>query len=217
MPEPITRRPLHGVRVLDFSMFMAGPYCTRYLADLGADVIKVEPVEGDNLRHASPLREGFSRYFGHINVGKRSVVIDLKANAGREQAHRLAREVDVIVENVRPGTMKRFGLDHASLRARDPRLIYCSVSGYSQEGPGAHLPAFAQTMHAASGLGLAFAGYQDGDRRQPPNTGIFTADILAGLLPFTLSGAATRASGRVPSLGEHTEQVLGQGTVPVPR
>jgi crotonobetainyl-CoA:carnitine CoA-transferase CaiB-like acyl-CoA transferase len=185
MSDPATRRPLHGIRVLDFSMFMAGPYCTRYLADLGADVIKVEPVEGDNLRHASPQREGFSSYFGHINVGKRSVVIDLKTSAGCEQARCLAREVDVIVENGRPGTMKRFGLDHASLCASDRRLIYCSISGYGQEGPGAHRPAFAQTMHAASGLDLAFAGYQDGDRRQPPNTGIFTADILAGLHAFS--------------------------------
>lgn len=185
MSEPSTRRPLNGVRVLDFSMFMAGPYCTRYLADLGADVIKVEPAEGDNLRHSSPQRDGFSSYFGHINVGKRSVVIDLKTEDGLRHAHRLAREVDVIVENGRPGTMRRFGLDHATLCAHHPRLICCSISGYGQEGPGAQRPAFAQTMHAASGLDLAFAGYQDGDRQQPPNTGIFTADILAGLHAFS--------------------------------
>ncbi len=166
-------------------MFMAGPYCTRYLADLGADVIKVEPVEGDNLRHSTPQRDGCSSYFGHINVGKRSVVIDLKTEQGLQHARRLAREVDVIVENGRPGTMQRFGLDHASLRKARPALIYCSISGYGQEGPGAHQPAFAQTMHAASGLDLAFAGYQDGERQQPPNTGIFTADILAGLHAFS--------------------------------
>lgn len=166
-------------------MFMAGPYCTRYLADLGADVIKVEPMEGDNLRHSTPQRDGCSSYFGHINVGKCSVVIDLKSEQGLQHAHRLAREVDVIVENGRPGTIQRFGLDHACLRANDPALIYCSISGYGQEGPGAHRPAFAQTMHAASGLDLAFAGYQDGEQQQPPNTGIFTAAILAGLHAFS--------------------------------
>lgn len=185
MSERAPRRPLAGIRVLDFSMFMAGPYCTRYLADLGADVIKVEPVEGDNLRHSTPQRDGCSSYFGHINVGKRSVMIDLKTEQGLQHARRLASEVDVIVENGRPGTMRRFGLDHASLRAHHPALIYCSISGYGQEGPGAHRPAFAQTMHATSGLDLAFAGYQDGDRQQPPNTGIFTADILAGLHAFS--------------------------------
>lgn len=201
MSEPVARRPLDGIRVLDFSMFMAGPYCTRYLADLGADVIKVEPVEGDNLRHSTPQREGCSSYFGHINVGKRSVVIDLKTASGLQHAHHLAREADVIVENGRPGTMKRFGLDQATLRAADPRLIYCSVSGYGQEGPGAHRPAFAQTMHAASGLDLAFAGYQDGDHRQPPNTGIFTADILAGLHAF---------SGVLTALYDRERTGLGQ-------
>lgn len=195
------RRPLNGIRVLDFSMFMAGPYCTRYLADLGADVIKVEPVDGDNLRNSTPQRDGCSSYFGHINVGKRSVVLDLKSEDGLRHAQRLARQADVIVENGRPGTMGRFGLDQASLRAALPALIYCSISGYGQEGPGAHQPAFAQTMHAASGHDLAFAGYQDGEHQRPPNTGIFTADILAGLHAF---------SGILTALYDRERTGLGQ-------
>lgn len=185
MAERSARKPLAGIRVLDFSMFMAGPYCTRYLADLGADVVKVEPPQGDNLRHSTPQREGCSSYFGHINVGKRSVVLDLKSRDGLAQARRLVQGADVVVENGRPGTMKRFGLDHAALCAADPHLVYCSISGWGQDGPGAARPAFAQTMHAAGGLDLAFAHYQDGDHRRPPNTGIFTADILAGLHAFS--------------------------------
>jgi len=194
------RKPLAGLRVLDFSMFMAGPYCTRYLADLGADVLKVEPEAGDNLRNGAPLREGCSSYFGQINVGKRSVVLDLKDETQRRRAAALARSADVVVENGRPGTMRKFGLDYESLRDSNPGIIYCSISGFGQSGPGADRPAFAQTMHALCGLDLAYAAYQDGPLR-PPNTGIFTADILAGVYAF---------SGILTALYDRERTGLGQ-------
>src|ERR1700689_1030140 len=164
--------PLAGVRVLDFTIMMAGPYCTRFLADLGADVIKIEAAEGDYIRQRAPKHDGHSAYFGHLNAGKRSVVLDLKKASAISVAKRLAAQSDVIVENFRPGVMARFGLDYATLGALNPRLIYCSLSGFGQTGPDAERPAYAQIVQAASGYELAFAGYQDGNER-PANSAIF--------------------------------------------
>lgn len=177
------RKPLTGIRVIDFSMFIAGPYCTRYLADLGADVVKVEPREGDNLRTNAPHRDGASSYFGHVNAGKRSVVLDLKQPDDYAQAAALVSEADILVENGRPGNMQRLGLDYPRVAATNPRLIYCSVSGYGQNGPAAQRPAYAQTVQAGCGYDLTFAQYQDGDGR-PPNTGIFTADMVGAVYAF---------------------------------
>lgn len=178
------RSVLDGIRVVDFTMFMAGPYCTRYLADLGADVIKVEPPAGDYLRSREPLREGLSSYFGHLNAGKRSVVLDLKQEDAVAAVKRLIARADIVVENGRPGVMKRLGLDYESLSSDNPRLIYCSISGFGQTGPGASRPAYAQTIQAASGFDLAFLAYQD-DRSRPANTGIFVADVLVGVYGFS--------------------------------
>ncbi|MES2187882.1 MAG: CoA transferase [Pseudomonadota bacterium] len=178
-PQP-NKRPLDGVRVIDFSMHMAGPFCTRALADLGADVVKVEPPGGDNMRTMPPLREGASSYFGHVNVGKRSVVLDLKLEDQKALALDLLRDADVLVENGRPGAMKGLGLDYDTVGRMNPRLIYCSISGFGQYGPGAQRPAYAMTIHAASGMDLAHMHYQEGQDR-PPNVGIFTADFLAGV------------------------------------
>lgn len=187
-PESTVARPLAGIRVIDFSMFVAGPCCTRSLADAGADVIKIEPPEGDNLRTRPPKREGCSSYYGHLNAGKRSVILDLKRSDALDVAKTLVSTADIVVENGRPGAMKRFGLDYETLSKSNPRLIYCSISGYGQTGPGADRPAYAQTVQAASGHDLAFMGYQDGQER-PSNTGIFVADILAGV--YSLSAVMT--------------------------
>jgi len=169
--------PLDGFRVLDFSMFLAGPYCSRLMADMGAEIIKVEPPGGDMLRHAPPFRNGQSAYFGHMNCGKKSVELDLKEDQGRELVRRLIPSVDVLLENFRPGVMRRLGLDYENLSALKPDLIYCSVSGYGQEGPGSQRPAFAPIIHAASGYDLIMMKYQgDGDR--PPPTRSTVADIL---------------------------------------
>jgi CoA:oxalate CoA-transferase len=176
--ETPSRDALGQIRVLDFTAMIAGPYCTRWLADLGADVIKVEPLEGDYIRARAPLRSGASAYFGHLNAGKRSIALDLKKPDATSIARRLAGACDVVVENFRPGVMQRLGLDYATLSSLNPRLVYCSISGYGQAGPDASRPAFAQMVHAASGFEMANLAYQDG-RDRPPNIGIFVADVLA--------------------------------------
>ncbi|GLZ08141.1 CoA transferase [Actinomadura sp. NBRC 104412] len=175
--------PLAGVRVIDFSIMIAGPYCTRLLADMGAEVIKIEPPEGDPMRSRAPLRDGYSAYFGHLNTGKRSVRLDLRTEPGLRAAHDLVAAADVVVENFRPGVMARYGLDEKSCRARDPRLVYCSVSGYGQSGPSAELPAFAQIVHAMSGYDMANFRYQK-DAVGPASCGIFIADILGAALAY---------------------------------
>ncbi|MEZ5658447.1 MAG: CoA transferase [Burkholderiaceae bacterium] len=173
-------RPLSGLTVLDFSTMMAGPYATRVLADLGAHVIKVESAHGDHIRGRPPLREGFSTYFGQLNAGKASLALDLKRPLARDAALALADRADVVIENFRPGVMKRLGLDYATLSARNERLVYCAISGFGQSGPGAQRPAYAPIVHAASGYDLAHMKYQNGAER-PANTGIFMADVMAGI------------------------------------
>ena len=113
---------LQGLRVIDFSAMIAGPYCARWLGDLGAEVIKVEPLEGDHMRHRPPLREGHSAYFGHLNCGKRCIALDLKQAAAVEIARTLAASADIVVEAFRPGVMARLGLGAAALRLQNPEM-----------------------------------------------------------------------------------------------
>ena len=191
-------KPFDGVRVADFSTTIAGPQCTRMLADLGAEVVKIEAPEGDLMRSRPPLRNGASTAFGQLNAGKQSVVLDLSRADGRDAARRLAERADVLVENFRPGVMKRFGLDYASLAPACPRLVYCSVSGYGQTGPSSALPAYAPVIHAASGFDLAHLAYQEG-RGRPDACGIFVADVLSGVYAFGAIAAALNqrhATGR---------------------
>lgn len=175
--------PLAGIRVLDFSAMVAGPYCTLQLAALGASVVKIEPPEGDYMRGRAPLREGHSLYFGILNCGKQSLCIDLKKEAGKALVLELAAHADVVVENFRPGVMQRLGFDHAALAAVSPKLVYCSISGYGQLGAGAGRAAYAPIVQAASGYEIANQGYQDGLDR-PLKSGIFTADYLTGVHAF---------------------------------
>lgn len=174
---------LHDLRVLDLTTTIAGPHCTRLLADLGAHVVKIEGPEGDLMRTRPPLRDGASSYFGQLNAGKRSVVLDLKQPAGAEIVKRLVRTHDVMVENYRPGVMRRLGLDYPVLAAIQPALVYCAISGYGQSGPSSGLPAYAPVIHAASGYDVAHLSYQDG-RTRPDNNGIFIADVLSGTYAF---------------------------------
>lgn len=141
-----------GLRVLDFSTTIAGPHCTRMLADMGAEVIKIESAEGETMRSRAPVRNGCSTAFGQLNAGKKSVVLDLKSQAGLEAIKKLIVSTDVLVENFRPGVMQRLRLGYDDLAGINPRLIYCSISGYGQTGPSATLPAYAPVIHAASGL-----------------------------------------------------------------
>ncbi len=171
------------LRVVDFTTTIAGPHCTRLLADLGAEVIKVEAPEGDMMRARPPLRDGASTSFGQLNTGKKSVVLDLKRPAAVGAARRLVASADVVVENFRPGVMQRFGLDYPALKAVKPDLVYCAISGYGQTGPSAELPAYAPVIHAASGYDLAHLAYQGGERR-PDYCGIYIADVLTGTYAF---------------------------------
>jgi CoA:oxalate CoA-transferase len=178
-----------GLRVLDFSTTIAGPHCTRMLADTGAEVIKVETSEGETMRTRPPLRNHCSTAFGQLNIGKNSVVLDLKSPDGVEAVRRLVATCDVLVENFRPGVMKRLKLDYDSLRTVNPKLIYCSISGYGQTGPSAELPAYAPVIHAASGYEMAHLAYQPG-RTRPDYCGIYHADVLTGVYAFGAIGAA---------------------------
>jgi CoA:oxalate CoA-transferase len=182
-------RAFSGLRVLDFTTTIAGPHCTRFLADLGADVIKIEAPEGDMMRSRPPLRNGASSYFGQLNAGKKSVVLDLKNDAAVAAARQLAADADVLVENYRPGVMRRLGLDYAVLSKANRRIIYCSISGYGQTGPAADIPAYAPVIHASSGFDLANMAYQPG-RQRPDYCGVYVADVLAGTYALAAIGAA---------------------------
>jgi CoA:oxalate CoA-transferase len=189
---------LDGLRVLDFATTIAGPHCARMLADLGAEVIKIEAPGGDMMRTRLPLRNGISTSFGQLNAGKKSVALDLKSPDGVEAARRLVATADVLVENFRPGVMRRFGLDYDALKPIKPDLIYCAISGYGQTGPSAALPAYAPVIHAASGYDLAHMAYQ-GEARRPDYCGIYIADVLTGTYAF---GAITAALYQRQMTGE---------------
>ncbi|WP_251446361.1 CaiB/BaiF CoA-transferase family protein [Microbacterium sp. USTB-Y] len=171
------RGPLDGVRVADFSRVLAGPYATMTLADFGADVIKVEPQAGDDTRHWRPPvdAEGTATYFGSVNRNKRSVALDLATEAGRTEAIRLAASADVVVENFRPGVMARFGLDHAAVRARNPAVVYCSITGFGA-GAGAELAGYDLLVQAVGGL-MSITGDPDGPATK---AGVALVDVLCG-------------------------------------
>lgn len=195
--------PLEAIRVLDFTNMLAGPYCTRLLADLGAEVIKVEPPGGDHNRNRRPVRNGHSSFFGHLNSGKKSIVLNLKSTAGRDAALALARMSDVVVENWRPGVADRLGVGYDAVRSVKADIVYCSISGFGQKGPFSQRPAYAPVVHAASGLDLAQLQHDGGDK--PAKSAMFTADILGGMSAFAAIQSALfqhcAAKGRACSAG----------------
>jgi crotonobetainyl-CoA:carnitine CoA-transferase CaiB-like acyl-CoA transferase len=153
MPDlPSRERPLGGIRVVDFSRVLAGPFCTRMLSDLGAEVIKIEPPDGDLSRRLGPRRGGMSGYYLQQNCGKRNVSIDLKAERGRDLAVAIAGRSDVVVENFRPGVMDALELGAEHLRGLYPRLVYCSISGFGHAGPWRERRAFAGIAHSTTGV-----------------------------------------------------------------
>ncbi len=169
--------PLTGFRIFDLTRVLAGPYCTALLADLGAEVIKVEPPEGDEYRHIGPFVAGESALFQLVNRGKRSIVLDLKNEEQRLLARRIALSCDCVVENFRPGVAARFGLDAASLRAEKPSLVCASISGFGQTGPWTSLPAYDLVIQAMSGA-MAVNGEEQGP---PLKIGESLADLAGGL------------------------------------
>ncbi len=170
-------QPLQNIRVLDLSRVLAGPYCTMVLGDLGAEVIKVEPPEGDETRGwGPPFAEGESAYYLCVNRNKRGMVVNLKTDEGREILRELAMQSDVLVENFRPGTLKKFGLDFETLHELNPRLIYCSISGFGQTGPLRDMPGYDFMIQAMGGI-MSVTGEPDGE---PMKVGVAVADLFAG-------------------------------------
>ncbi|MFN0161171.1 MAG: CaiB/BaiF CoA transferase family protein [Burkholderiales bacterium] len=188
-----SKSALAGVRVLDFTSMIAGPYAGRLLADAGAEVVKIEPPEGEDMRSRQPQRDGHSLFFGQLNTGKKSVALDLKNKGGVAIVKRLVEKADVVLENFRPGVMTRLGLDYAALSGINPRLIYCAISGYGQTGPNRDKPAYAPIVHAASGYDRALMRYA-ADRTQPAASAIFVADLMGGI--YAMSGIQTALLAR---------------------
>ncbi|MCP4583106.1 MAG: CoA transferase [candidate division Zixibacteria bacterium] len=180
--------PLKGYRVLDLSRILAGPYCTMILGDQGAEVIKVErPGVGDDTRTwGPPFSSGESAYYLCCNRNKKSVVIDLKKPAGLELIRELAKVSDVMVENFTPGLTKRFGLDYETIHKINPRLVYCSITAYGQDGPYVNRPGYDMVLSAAGGL-MYITGEHDGN---PCKVGVAITDVLTGVYA---SGAITSA------------------------
>lgn len=179
--------PLQGIRVIDFTRVLAGPAASLALADLGAEVIKVEPPgSGDETRTFPPFREGESHYYLSVNRGKKSIVIDLKTEAGVKLAKELVSECDILIENYRPGVMDRLGLGYEALAELNPGLIYCSISGFGQDGPLKDKPSFDIVLQALSGA-LSVNGEPGG---LPTKMGIPLGDLIGGINgPIAILGA----------------------------
>ncbi len=170
--------PLGGIRVLDLTRVLAGPSASLALADLGAEVLKIEPPDsGDETRSFPPFRDGESHYYLSVNRGKKSIVVDLKTDAGVALVKDLAAKCDVLIENYRPGVMDRFGLDYEALAAINPRLIYCSISGFGMTGPMRDRPSFDIVLQALSGA-LSVNGEPGGI---PAKLGIPLGDLVGGI------------------------------------
>jgi crotonobetainyl-CoA:carnitine CoA-transferase CaiB-like acyl-CoA transferase len=167
--------PLSGITVLEFATNAAGPLCTQFLSDLAADVIKVEPPQGDPVRHMPPFHKGQSGLFAQFNRNKRSITVDLTKPAGRELARHLAQRADVLVENARPGVLDKLGLGFADLQPDNPRLVYLSINGYGDDGPYRDMPAYDQVIQGLTGF-----AYQQGGEG-PPSL------IRAGIVDKTAS------------------------------
>lgn len=223
-----SRRPLDGVRVLDFSHALAGPYCSLLLADYGADVYKLEPRDGDMGRGwGPPFAGGMSHFFLGLNRGKKGLSIDLKHPDGMELCLRLIDRMDVLIENFRPGAMDRLGLGYEAVHRRNPRLVYCSISGYGQEGPSRDEAAMDLVVQSSSGL-LSMTGTAAGESTR---CGYGVTDTTAGLFSVIGILMALRArettgegqyvdvamlDGMISTMSSNYMSYLGSGVVPRP-
>ncbi len=202
--DPAATGPLAGLLVADFSRVLAGPYATMLLADLGAEVVKVESPGGDDTRTwKPPVRGDDATYYLAVNRNKRSVVFDLKDDADRAAAQELARRADVVVENFRPGGLARFGLDYDTVAAANPRVVYASISGFGSAPAGAALPGYDLIVQAISGL-MSLTGSPDGE---PYRAGISVFDVMAGLHAAIGILAAVEMRHRT-GRGQHVEASL---------
>jgi CoA:oxalate CoA-transferase len=200
--------PLDGLKVLDFSRVLAGPFAGRMLSDLGAEVVKVEPPEGDSSRLWGRMSAGISGYFNMVNAGKRSIAIDLRAAGAKELVLALVRQADVLVENFRPDVMPRLGIGYETLAAANPRLIMLSISGFGRDGPESQRPAYAPIVHAELGL-IDRTARQKGVQLDLP---LSVADTNAGLhgLVALLSAVIMRAR---TGLGQHIDLSMMDATL----
>src|SRR6187551_2033323 len=194
---PRPKRALEGVRVLDVTQFMAGPFCSTILADLGADVIKIEPPSGDSTRQMVGAVGTESPSFNAVNRGKRSVIVNLKTTDGQQLFKRLARTSDILIENYRPGVMQGFGLGYDALSTINPRLIYTSISGYGQTGPNRTRGGFDLIAQGVSGI-MSVTGEPG---RAPVKAGIPLTDLGAALFA---------ATGILAALHHRTVKGVGQ-------
>ena len=224
MPDAssIATGPLAGLRVIDLSTVLAGPYATMVLADLGADVVKVEPPEGDATRGWGPPWVGDERagtrtaaYYLAVNRNKRSVRLDLRQAAGAEVLRRLLVDADVLIENFRPGSLARLGFDDATLQELDPDLIHMALSGYGPDGPAADRPGYDFVIQAVGGL-MSITGEADADGGHPTKVGVAISDIVAGLFATVgiLAGLLARRSDRSVS-GQRIDVSLLASTLAV--
>jgi CoA:oxalate CoA-transferase len=197
-------RPLQGIRVLDLSRVLAGPFAGRMLADLGADVVKVEPPEGDITRWFGIRRGAETGYYAQQNAGKRGICVDLRRPEGPALVRRLAAAADVVIENFRPGVLAAFGLDWAALSADHPALVMLSITGFGQDGPEADRPAYAGVLHAEMGL-LARQAATTGQRVEEVQLSI--ADTNAGLHGLVAVLAALRVRDAT-GLGDHIDLAM---------
>lgn len=172
-------KPLEDIKVLDLTIALSGPYCSMMLADFGAEVIKIEkPKVGDDTRAwGPPFIKGESAYFLSVNRGKKSLTLNLKSEMGREIFKRLARDADVVLENFRPGTVNKLGVDFKTLKKINPKIIYCSISGFGQDGPYRERPGYDQILQGLGGL-MSITGEE---KRPPVKVGVAITDIAAGM------------------------------------
>lgn len=194
-------QPLQGIRVLDLSRVLAGPYCTMVLGDLGAEVIKVEPPEGDETRGwGPPFAGGESAYYLCVNRNKRDMVVNLKTEDGKNILRDLAKQSDVLVENFRPGTLEKFGMDYESAHELNPRLVYCSITGFGQTGSMRDKPGYDFMIQAMGGL-MSITGEPEGE---PMKAGVAVADLFAGQNAVIAILAALQAR-HLTGAGQHLD------------
>ncbi len=204
-------KPLSGVRVLELARILAGPWCGQLLADLGAEVIKIErPVSGDDTRHWGPpfvvsdSGENLgAAYYHSTNRGKRSIAVDIASPAGQRLVRELAASADIVIENYKVGGLRKYGLDHPALSALNPRLITCSITGFGQTGPYAHRPGYDYIAQAMGGL-MSMTGEAG---RQPQKTGIAVADLFTGVYSAVAILAAINRRHET-GLGAHIDMAL---------
>ena len=200
--------PLTGVRVVDLTHIVSGPFCTMLLGDFGADIVKVEALEGDMTRITGIMGAGENPYFVNLNRNKRDIAVDLKTDEGKEIIHRLAANADVLVENFRPGVMEKLGLGYAALRALNPRLIYAAVTGFGKTGPYRDRPAFDFIAQALSGF-MSLNGSAETD---PLRVGMPISDTVAGLYAAFGIVAALRERDRT-GRGQEVQASMVDGLI----